>query len=158
MLLMKFASGPLTFIALYLAPYEGLSPEGRIVLAIFGWMITWWMAQPVPWGVAALLPLVLFPGFGLMTIGRTVGLYGQNVFFWLLGTVLLGYAIQHHGLAKRFALWFLSRRVIGGNTYRLIFAFMLSTSICSMFISDAASVAMMRPVGISLVAYVRTIN
>ena len=158
MLLMKFFSGPLTFIALYLAPYEGLSPEGRIVLAIFGWMITWWMAQPVPWAVAALLPLVLFPGFGLMTIGRTVGLYGQNVFFWLLGTVLLGYTIQRHGLAKRFALWFLSRRVIGGNTYRLIFGFMLSTSICSMFISDAASVAMMMPVGISLVAYVRTVG
>jgi solute carrier family 13 (sodium-dependent dicarboxylate transporter), member 2/3/5 len=156
--LMKFASGPVTFLAMLAAPYEGLSPEGRIVLAIFCWMVVWWMTQPIPWGVAALLPLVLFPAFGLMNINKTVGLYGQTIFFWLMGTVLLGYAIQRHGLAKRFALWFLSRRVVGGNTSRLIFGFMLSTAICSMLISDAATVAMMMPVGISLVAYIRTVG
>ncbi|MBI4464411.1 MAG: anion permease [Acidobacteria bacterium] len=157
-LLMQFASGPLTFLALYAAPYEGLSPEGRVVLAIFGWMVMWWMAQPIPWAVAALLPLVLFPGFGLMNISRTVGLYGQTIFFWLLGTVLLGYAIQRHGLAKRFALFFLSRRVVGGNTYRLVFGFMLATAICSSFISDAATVAMMMPVGLSMASYIRTVG
>ncbi len=156
--LMKFAAGPLTFLAMWWAPYEGLSSEGRITLAIFCWMVVWWTTQPVPWAVAAMLPLVLFPAFGLMNITRTVGLFGQNIFFWLLGTVMLGYAIQRHGLAKRFALWILSRRVVGGSTYRLIFAFMLSTGICSMLISDAASVAMMMPVGLSLVAYIRTVG
>jgi sodium-dependent dicarboxylate transporter 2/3/5 len=75
-----------------------------------------------------------------------------------MGTVLLGYSIQRHGLAKRFALWFLARRIVGGNTYRLIFGYMLATAICSMLISDAATVAMMMPVGLSLVAYIRTVG
>lgn len=157
-LLMSFLSGPLTFLILYSIPYEGFSPEGGTVLAIFGWMVAWWITQPVPWGAAALLPIVLFPMFGLMNVARTVGLYGQTVFFWVMGTVLLGYAIQRHGLAKRFALWFLSWRVIGGNTYRLMFGFSLATFICSMFISDAATIAMMIPVGLSLVSYVRTVG
>ena len=156
-LLMKFASGPFTFLVLYFSPYEGPSSEARITLAIFGWMVMWWMTQPVPWAVTSFLPLILFPPFGLMNTTRTVSLYGQNIFFWIMGTVLIGYAIQRHGLAKRVALWFLSRRVWSGSTYRLVFGFMLVTSIVSMFISDAATVAMMMPVGISLVSFVRTI-
>ncbi|MBI2817823.1 MAG: anion permease [Acidobacteria bacterium] len=157
-LLLKFASGPLVFLLLYVAPYEGLSTQGRAVLAIFGWMIMWWMVEPLPWAIAALLPLVLFPSLGLMNVNRTIGLYGQPIFFWLMGTVLLGYVIQRHGLAKRFALWFLARRLIGGNIYRLIFGFMLATAVCSMFISDTATVAMMMPVGLSLVYYIRTVG
>ncbi|MBI4463647.1 MAG: anion permease [Acidobacteria bacterium] len=156
-LLMKFTSGPFVFLLLYSIPYEGPSPQGRIALAIFGWMVMWWMTQPVPWAITSLLPLILFPAFGLMNIGKTVGLYGQNIFFWVMGTVLVGYAIQRHGLAKRVALWFLSRRMLSGSTYRLVFGFMLVTSIVSIFISDAATVAMMMPVGISLVSFVRTI-
>ena len=102
-----------------------------------------------------MLPLLLFPGFQLMTIGNTVSLYGQNIFFWVMGTILMGYAMQRHGLAKRFALWFLSWRAVGGNTYRLVFGFMLVTALVSIFISNAATVAMMMPVGISLATVAR---
>ena len=157
-LLLRFAAGPLTFLVLYFLPYEGPSPEGRVALAIFGWVIMWWMTQPVPWGISSLLPLLLFPAFGLMSIGNTVSLYGQNIFFWIMGTILLGYAMHRHGLAKRFALWFLSLKVVSGSTHRLAFGFMLVTGMVSMVVSDAASVAMMIPVGISLGAFVRTIT
>lgn len=128
-LLLQFASGPFTLLVLYLLPYDAPSSDGRIALAIFGWMVMWWMTQPVPWAITAVLPLLLFPGFQLMTIGNTVSLYGQNIFFWVMGTILMGYAMQRHGLAKRFALWFLSRRAVGGNTYRLVFGFMLVTAL-----------------------------
>lgn len=128
-LLLRFASGPLTFLVFYFVPYEGPSPEGRVVLAIFGWMVMWWMTQPVPWAITSLLPLLLFPGFALMSIGNTVSLYGQNIFFWIMGTILMGYAMHRHGLAKRFALWFLSLRVVSGSTHRLVFGFMLVTAI-----------------------------
>lgn len=156
-LLLKFAAGPLTLLFLCVIPYEAPSQEGRVALAIFGWMVMWWMTQPVPWAITALLPLLLFPGFQLMNIGNTVALYGQNIFFWVMGTILMGYAMQRHGLAKRFALWFLSRRAVGNDTHRLVFGFMLVTALVSIFISNAATVAMMMPVGISLVSFVRAI-
>ena len=157
-LLLQFAAGPLTFLVLYFLPYEASSPEGRVAVAIFGWVVMWWMTQPIPWAITSLLPLLLFPGFGLMNIGSTVSLYGQNIFFWIMGTVLMGYAMHRHGLAKRFALWFLSLRVVSGSTYRLAFGFMLVTGCLSMWVSDAATVAMMIPVGISLASFVRTIT
>jgi len=157
-LLLRFASGPITFLLLYLLPMGELSPQARTALAVFGWMIAWWMTQPMPWAISSLLPLILFPMLQLMSIGNTVGLYGQEIFFWIWGTVMMGYALDRHGLAKRFALWFLSLPFIGGSTQRLAFGFMVATGLISMIISDAATVAMMIPVGVSLVSYVRTVS
>ena len=156
--LLKFASGPIVFALLYAIPYEGMVEQGRLALAVFGWMIAWWMARPVPWAAASLLPLVLFPMFNVMTVGATAALYGQSIFFWIWGTILMGYAMDRHGLAKRFALWFMSSRWIGGNSHRVVFAFMLATGLMSMVVSDAATVAVMIPVAVSLTAFLRGVR
>ena len=156
--LAKFSSGPIVFIALYLLPYQGVEPAGRLALAVFGWMITWWMVQPVPWALASLLPLVLFPMLNVKNINETVALYGQTIFFWIWGTVLLGYAMDRHGVAKRFALWFMSLRSINGSSYRIAFGFMLVTGLISAVVSDAATVAMMIPVAVSLIAFIRSVQ
>ena len=156
--LLQFFSGRLVFLFLYFLPYQGPSPQGRVALAVFAWMVTWWMTQPVPWAILSLLPLLLFPAFSLMSIGKVSALYGQTIFFWIWGTVLMGYAMERHGLANRFALWFLSRRLVAGNTLRLAFGFMLVTALISTMVSDAATVAMMIPVGVSLVSFVRSVT
>ncbi len=151
--LLKLASGPVAFFVVYIFTPEGLSPEGLLVLATFVWCAIWWVAQPIPWGVTSLLPLVIFPLLGVMSTRETAALYGQNIFFWILGTVLLGWAMEKHGLAKRFSLRLLSLRGVATTTYRLTFMYMLVTALVSMFISDAAAVAMMIPIGMSIVAF-----
>jgi sodium-dependent dicarboxylate transporter 2/3/5 len=157
-LVLQFASGPIVFLLLSLLPYGGVPPEGRTALGVFGWMVMWWMARPVPWAVASILPLILFPMFNVMNVGATVVLYGQNIFFWIWGTVLMGYAMDRHGLAKRFALWFMSLKWVNGSANRTAFGFMLVTGLISMMLSDAATVAVMIPVAVSLVAFVRTVQ
>ncbi|MCH8268761.1 MAG: anion permease, partial [Acidobacteria bacterium] len=62
----KFASGPLAFLLLYMLPLEGLEPKAQLVMAVFGWVILWWMTQPVPWAVTSFLPLILFPFLRVM--------------------------------------------------------------------------------------------
>ena len=157
-LVLKFASGPVVAWLLYLLPYDGVPPEGRVALGVFGWMIMWWMARPVPWAVASILPLILFPMFNVMNVGATVALYGQNIFFWIWGTILMGYAMDRHGLAKRFALWFMSLKWVNGSANRTAFGFMLVTGLISMMLSDAATVAVMIPVAVSLVAFIRSVQ
>ena len=157
-LVLKFASGPIVALALYLVPYGGVSLEGRVALGVFGWMVMWWMARPVPWAVSSILPLVLFPVFNVMNVGETVALYGQNIFFWIWGTILMGYAMDRHGLAKRFALWFMSLQWVNGSASRTAFGFMLVTGLISMMLSDAATVAVMIPVAVSLVAFIRSVQ
>ena len=139
------------------APSTALNFETRVTLGTFAWMIAWWMAQPVPWAISSLLPCLILPLFRVTAINDVFALYGQGIFFWIWGTILMGYAMDRHGLAKRFALWFLSLRIVSGNTHRLVFGFMLVTAIISSHISDAATVAMMIPVGVSLAGYVRSV-
>ena len=156
--ILNLASGPAIFLAVYLLPYDGIEVGGRVTMGIFAWMVLWWVTQPVPWAITSILPLLLFPVFNVMNINGAVAMYGQRIFFWIWGTILLGYAMDRHGLAKRFALWFMSLRWIHGSTYRVSFGFMLVTGVVSMVVSSAATVAMMIPVGVSLTAFVRSLQ
>lgn len=152
--LLKLLAGPVAFAVVLMLPLA-LSYQGRVTLATFACAIVWWITQPLPWAVAAMLPFLVFPAAGVMDIAATIRLYGQPIFFWIMGTVLMGYAIEKHGLAHRFALAFLALPGIGGKTHRLTFTYMLMVGIISMFVSDAATIAMTIPIGMSLVRHVR---
>ena len=138
-----------------LLPLE-LSYEGRIGLATFACAAVWWITQPMPWAIAALLPIIIFPAAGVMTVNATLALYGHPIFFWIMGTVLMGYAIEKHGVARRFALAFLGLPGIGGRMRRLTFAYMTVTGLTSMFVSDTAVIAMLMPIGMSLVRHIES--
>lgn len=153
---LKLASGPLAFAITMLLPLD-LSYQGRVTLATFACAVVWWISQPMPWAIAAMLPMVVFPAAGVMSIGATTQMYGHPIFFWIMGTVLIGYAIEKHGVARRVALAFLALPGVAGQTRRLTFAYMLVTGIISMFVSDAATIAMMIPIGMSVVRHIRTI-
>ena len=151
----KLLIGPAVFSLCWALLPAAITFEARVTASTFAWAVAWWIAQPIPWGGTALLPLVVLPVCGVMETRAVAGLYGQNIFFWILGTVMLGYAMDKHGLAKRFALRLLSTNFIGASTGRLAFGYMAVTAVVSMFVSDAASVAMMIPIGMSVVSYLR---
>ena len=151
--LLKLMSGPIVF-ALVLGSPVPMSYQGHVTLATFACVVAWWMTQPIPWAIAAMLPFVVFPAANVMDIGATLRLYGQPIFFWIMGTVLMGYAIEKHGLARRIALGFLALPGVGSRASRLTFTYMLMVGVVSMFISDAATVAMMIPIGMSIARHV----
>ena len=150
----KILAGPTAFLLIYLLPLQGLPYHGRIAFATFVWAVVWWMARPIPWGISSLLPLVVFPVLGVMSIRATTALYGQRIFFWILGITMLGYALEKHGVAKRVALRFLTLKGVANSTAKLTFMYMLVTAIISMFIADVGVVGMMMPIGMSLFAYI----
>ena len=153
---LKLGSGLVAFVVTLLLPLP-LTYQGRVALATFVCAATWWMTRPMPWSIAAMLPMLVFPAAGVMTIGATTALYGHPIFFWIMGTVLIGYAIEKHGVARRFALGFLLLPGIAGRTRRLTFAYMLATGLLSMFVSDTATIAMMIPIGMALARHIRTL-
>ncbi len=150
--LLKLLAGPAVFVVILALPL-GLSYQGRVALATFLCAVVWWVTQPVPWAIAAMLPFVVFPAAGVMNIGDTTRLYGQTIFFWIMGTVLMGYAIEKHGLAHRFALAFLALPGVGNKSSRLLFTYMLMVGVLSTVVSDAAAVAMTIPIGMSVVRH-----
>ena len=151
---LRLLAGPVAFALVMLLPLD-LPYQGRVALATFVCVIVWWITQPIPWAIAAMLPFAVFPAAGVMDIAATMRLYGQPIFFWNMGTVLMGYAVEKHGLAQRIALAFLALPGVGNREGRLTFTYMLMVGVVSMFISDAATVAMMIPIGMSVVRHVR---
>ena len=156
--IIKLLAGPLVFFIVSSAPMGGMERSGHLVLAVFLWEITWWVTQPVPWAVTALLPLIVLPSLEVMNVRDTASLFGQTVFFWIMGLALFGFAMEKHGLAKRFAIRLLTLSVVGNSTHRLLFFYMLAGGLLSMFVTDAGVVAMMLPIGLSLIAYIRSVG
>lgn len=64
--------GPLLFVLtlLFFQP-EGLSPEGKAVLASTLWIATWWITEAIPIPATSLLPIILLPITGAVE-GNTV--------------------------------------------------------------------------------------
>ncbi len=51
--------GPLLALIIFLLPSQSLSPKAHVLAAILLWVITWWICEPVPIPVTALLGAVL---------------------------------------------------------------------------------------------------
>ncbi len=57
--------GPLIGIIIYLLPMPALSEKAHILAAILSWIVIWWICEPVPIPISALLGAVLCVVFGV---------------------------------------------------------------------------------------------
>ncbi len=164
----KFVSGNLIrkvlfviapIIALYLLVFVELDPDNPAVtatLAIAIWMAVWWVVEVVPLGITSLLPVALFPLFGVMN-GKTVSsAYFNHVIFLFIGGFLVALAIQKWNLHKRIALVILN--FVGNSPGRLLFGFMFTSAFLSMWISNTATTMLMVPIIISIIHKLEIIN
>src|SRR5690625_3341566 len=142
--------GPLLFILilLFFTP-EGLSAEGRAVLAGTSWIAIWWMTEALPIPVTSLLPIILFPLTNALDISETTSAYGDNVVFLFMGGFMIALAMEKWDLHKRIALTIIS--FIGTNTNLIILGFMVATGFLSMWISNTATAMMMVPIGLAII-------
>lgn len=146
--------GPLAFL-LTLAFFHpsGLSQEANAVLACTVWMAIWWITEAIPIAVTALLPIVLFPLTGGLTLSETTASFGHKYVFLYVGGFILAIAIERWNLHRRIALRIIS--FIGTNVTMIILGFMIATAFLSMWISNTATSVMMLPIGMAIIAQLK---
>jgi len=127
---------------------EGLSPEGWTIVSLAVLMAVWWATEAIPIPATALLPLAVAPMAGVASIGETAAPYARSIVFLLLGGFIIAMAIQKWNLHARIALNIVAR--FGGQPRALIFGFMLSAALLSMWISNTATTIMLTPIAITV--------
>lgn len=135
-------------IMLAAGPPGGMGTAAWKTASIGAWMAIWWVTEAVPISATALLPLVLFPIFGIIGINEAAAPYANPVIFLFFGGFILAAAFERTGLHRRLALSLLS--AVGTRPDRIVGGFMLAGGIISMWVSNTATVLMLLPLVNSL--------
>ena len=124
-------------------------PEITYTAAITFLMAFWWISEALPIGVTSLLPIILFPVFGVLDGNAVSGAYINSVIFLFIGGFIMALAIEEWDLHKRIALKVLS--VVGGSPFKILLGFMFSSAFLSMWMSNTATAMMMVPIAFSVI-------
>ncbi|MBI4459535.1 MAG: SLC13/DASS family transporter [Acidobacteria bacterium] len=150
-----FLIGIALFLLIWLAPAPGgMSPPAQRMAAITALMASWWISEAVAIPLTSLVPLVLFPVFGIMPSENVAPYYADQTIFLFLGGFIVALAIQKWSLHRRIALHIIYR--VGTKPSRLLLGFMLATAFLSMWMSNTACAMMMFPIGMAVVLQLAT--
>jgi sodium-dependent dicarboxylate transporter 2/3/5 len=141
--------GPSFFILSQFSTLDGLSSKAITVIALAAWMVSWWITEAVSISVTALLPLVVFPLFDIMSMNEVGANYGSSIVFLFFGGFVLALALEKVNLHKRIALTIIHKT--GTTPNRVILGFMIATAFMSMWISNTASTVVMLPIALSVI-------
>jgi sodium-dependent dicarboxylate transporter 2/3/5 len=109
----------------------------------------WWIFESLPLPATSLVPLAVFPLAGVLTEKQAAAAYGDPIVLLFMGGFMISKAAEHCGAHRRIAEAVLT--CIGSTSGpRIVLAFMLSTALVSMWISNTATALMMMPVAMAV--------
>lgn len=147
-------AGPVLAILTYrlIPASSGLSEGGRGACAVAALMGVWWLTEALPLAATSLLPIVLFPILQVTSLRAAAAPYGNEVVFLFMGGFMIQQAMERWGLHQRLAL--ATMLAVGTRPRRLVLGVMVAAGFLSMWISNAATAAMMLPIAVSIVRLV----
>jgi sodium-dependent dicarboxylate transporter 2/3/5 len=90
-----FFLGPILFLLIIMfVPPDLIAPGATKVIAVGVLMITWWITEAVPNPVAALIPLILFPALGVMSMSEAAAPFANPSIFLFMGGFLIALALH----------------------------------------------------------------
>lgn len=139
-------SGIVLFTIIYFHGSGSFQASG---IALVSLVVFWWITQPIPLYVTALIPIILGPAFGLLPKADIASAYGNQMIFLFLGGFMIALAIEKWKLHELISIRLI--RFIGQSPTRILIGFMLSTAFISMWISNTATTLMMLPMALSVI-------
>ena len=142
--------GPVLAAILYFIPMPSISPQAHMLTVIIGWVVVWWISEPVPIPVTAVLGAALCVVLGVADAKTVFRPFADPIIFLFLGSFILAKSMSVHGLDKRIAFGIMSLKWVGNSSLKILFVFGAVSAFLSMWISNTATTAMMLPIGIGI--------
>ncbi len=147
--------GPLLAIVVWFIPINGLAPAAHHLLAVMSLVAIWWVTEPVPIPVTSLLGPVLCVLLGVAPVDGAFSAFANPMIFLFMGGFLLAKGMMVNGLDKRIAYGIMSMKWVGDSPRRIFLAIGLACMLCSGWISNTATAAMMFPISLGLLEAIR---
>ncbi|MCH9741439.1 MAG: SLC13 family permease [Epsilonproteobacteria bacterium] len=131
-------------LAFYLLALNIFTDVQARLVGVIAFLVTLWTNNGLHMGVVSLLPIVLFPIFGLVESKDVVSNYSKTTIFLFVGGFLLAIATEKSQLHKRLATKLLS---IFPNTPRgVLLSLMLTAGTLSSILSDTTTALLIIPI------------
>ena len=149
--------GPICALLVYLAPIPGLTdnPEAHKLLSVVTLVAFWWICEPIPIPVTSLLGPTLCIVLGVVSAKDAYAAFASPMIFLFMGGFLIAKAMMVNGLDKRIAYGIMSMKWVGDSPRRIFLAIGLACMLCSGWISNTATAAMMFPIALGLLEAIR---
>lgn len=141
---------PVLALIVYFIPIAGLESQAHTLLAVMTLVCLWWITEPIPIPITALLGSSLAVVLGVAGVSDAFASFANPIIFLFLGGFILAKAMMVHGLDKRFSYALLSLPIVGSSPTRIFLAIGIATALCSGWVSNTATAAMMLPISLGL--------
>ena len=143
-------AGPLCAAILWLMPIDGLSDQAHHLLAVMSLIAIWWITEPVAIPITSVLGPTLCVVLGIVPVKDAFEQFANPMIFLFLGGFLLAKGMMVNGMDKRIAYGIMSMKWVGESPLRIFLAIGLACILCSGWISNTATAAMMFPISLGL--------
>ena len=147
--------GPLSMVVICLITIPGMEPAQQKLLAVLAWTAIWWICEPVPIPVTSLLGPTLCVLMDIAPMKDVFSAFANPMIFLFMGGFMLAKAMMVNGLDKRIAYGIMSMRWVGDSPKRIFIAMGVACMLCSGWISNTATAAMMFPISLGLLEAIR---
>lgn len=139
----------LGFIAAILARfYLEASFKVSALLGIIALLVTLWTNKALPLGVVSLLPIILFPSFGILDTKSATANYANPIIYLFLGGFMLATATEKIGLHRIIAKKFLS--LFPATPKGVISALGLASVVLGTALSNSTTAILLLPIALSI--------
>lgn len=146
---------PICALLVFITPIDGLTPEAHKLLSIMTLVCLWWITEPIPIPVTSLVGPTLCVMFGVVKMKDAFAAFATPMIFLFMGGFIIAKAMMVNGLDKRIAYGIISMKWVGDSPRRIFLAIGLACMLCSGWISNTATAAMMFPIAIGLLEAIR---
>jgi sodium-dependent dicarboxylate transporter 2/3/5 len=122
--------------------------QHAILIGLVSFLVTLWTNEALPLGAVSILPILLFPIFGILDTSAVTANYSKSIIFLFIGGFMLAIAIEKIGLHKYFSAKILS--FFPKTPRGIIYALSIASALLSSILSNTTITLMLMPIALFL--------